>query len=134
MLALFGLGLALVVVVVLICAEVRSAWCEIALSNGVDVLVDPEMYEDILSRFQMAEEPHPWKRWDQAVLSVLRARRPRECEYLARTLAQETSREETAWCRGLRAPDGVSGNRARRFPVARTAPAATTGWGRANLR
>jgi hypothetical protein len=96
MLALVGLGLGFILATVLIRAELRSAWYEVALSNGMNVLVDPEMYEDILRRFRMSEEPDPAKRWDQTVLSVLRARRPREWEYLMRSLAQEKGQRKPA--------------------------------------
>jgi hypothetical protein len=96
MLALFGLALALVLVVAFIHAEIRSAWYEITLSSGIDVLVDPEMYEEIVRRYQMSDEPDSWKRWDEAVLSDLRMERPTEWEYIAFVHQREKLREQSA--------------------------------------
>jgi hypothetical protein len=92
MLALLGLALALTLIFAFIYTEVRLAWYEIRLSSGIGVLVSPEMHEEIVSRFQMSKEPDVWKRWDEAVLSVLRLERPAEWEYLTLIHERETMR------------------------------------------
>jgi hypothetical protein len=96
MLALLGLTLALVLLFAFIYTELRSAWYEITLSSGIEVLVDAEMYEEIVRRYQMSDEPDSWKRWDEAVLSDLRTERPTEWEYLALIHQQEKLREQSA--------------------------------------
>ena len=82
MLAFLGLALALILIFWFTYAALGAAWYEIMLSSGIDVLVSPEMYEEIVRRFQRSNEPDAWKRWDEAVLSVLRLERPAEWEYL----------------------------------------------------
>jgi hypothetical protein len=89
MLALLGLALALILIFAFIYTELRLAWYEIRLSSGIDVLVSPELHEEIVFRFQMSKEPDAWKRWDEAVLSVLRFERPAEWEYLTLIHEQE---------------------------------------------
>jgi hypothetical protein len=90
MLAVLGLALALVLIVASIHAELGAAWYEIPLSSGIDVLVSPETHEEIVRRFQMSNERDAWKRWDEAVLSVLRFERPTEWEYLTWIHERET--------------------------------------------
>jgi hypothetical protein len=57
MLALLGLAIALFLVIAFIKAEIRSAWPEMTLSNGVEVLVNPEMHREIVRRFRMSDDP-----------------------------------------------------------------------------
>jgi len=83
---LFGLALASILLVAFIRYELRTAWCGIVLSNGVDVLVSARSYEEIVHRFETSDEPDERERWDQAVLDVLHADRPYEWEFLAQTL------------------------------------------------
>ena len=91
MLALLGLTLALLLTAALIHAELRASLYEITLSNGMDVLVSPEMYEEIVQQFEMFDDPDLLKRWDQAVLTVLRVERPNEWRFLARSLGRDPS-------------------------------------------
>jgi hypothetical protein len=98
MLALLGLALALVLIVALIYAELHSAWYEVTLSNGIEVLVNPEMHEEIVRRFQMSNEPDVLKRWDEAVLSVLRLERPAEWEFLAYLQDSDNLQGQSANC------------------------------------
>jgi hypothetical protein len=91
MLTLLGLTLALVLMAAFIHAELRACLYEITLSNGLEVLVNPEMYEEIGRRFQMLDDPDLLRRWDRAVLNVLRAERPNEWRFLVRSLRQDTS-------------------------------------------
>jgi len=66
--------------------ELRSAICGITLSNGVEVLVGKKSYVEILRRYRRLHEPDPARRWDQAVLTVVREERPVEARLLGRTL------------------------------------------------
>jgi hypothetical protein len=93
MLMALGLTFALILIVVTIHSELRSASYGIALSNGVQVLVGPEMYREILNRYRTMDEPDDWTRWDQAVLDVLRPERPLEWKYLVRSLGYQVSTE-----------------------------------------
>jgi hypothetical protein len=86
MVILLGLVVVLILVVAFIHAEIRSAWCEIRLSNGVDVLVSPELCREIMQRFEMSDEPDVSQRWNQAVLAALHAERPQERSFLIREL------------------------------------------------
>jgi len=90
MLALLGLSVASLLVIAYVYTELRSTWFAVTLSNGLDVLVNPEMYKKVVRRYAMIDEPDVWKRWDQAVLSVLRVARPREWEFLVRALGPQT--------------------------------------------
>jgi len=91
MLALLGLTLALLLTAALTHAEFRASLYEITLSNGMDVLVSPEMYEEVVQQFEMSEDPDLLKRWDQATLTVVRAERPNEWRFLARSLGRDPS-------------------------------------------
>ena len=91
MLALLGLTLALLLTAAFIHAELRASLYEITLSNGMEVLVSPEMYEEIVQQFEMFDDPDLLKRWDQAVLNVLRVERPNEWRFLVRSLEQDPS-------------------------------------------
>jgi hypothetical protein len=91
MLALLGLTLALLLTAALIHAELRASLYEITLSNGVEVLVSPEMHEEIVQQFAMSDDPDLLRRWDQAALTVLRVERPNEWRLLARLLRRDTS-------------------------------------------
>jgi hypothetical protein len=86
-----GLGLGLVVVALFVRHELRSALYGIDLSNGVEVLVNRETYESIVSRFQAETEPDDLARWDHAVLDTLRPERPREWKFLVRSLGYRVS-------------------------------------------
>jgi hypothetical protein len=88
MLALLGLTLAWILVVAFILAQLRSSGSGVTLSNGLDVLVGPEMYEEIVQRYRRSDELDPWERWDHAVLDVIRPERPLEWRFLARSLGQ----------------------------------------------
>jgi hypothetical protein len=88
MLWLLGGCLTLVVVVTYVHAEIRSTWYGITLSNGMDVLVSPGMYREIVQQYATLDEPDNWKRWDQAVLRVIRHERPDEWKLLVRALGQ----------------------------------------------
>jgi hypothetical protein len=74
---------------VLVHAELRASLYEITLSNGMEVLVSPEMYEEIVHQFGMFDDPDLLKRWDQATLTVVRAERPNEGRFLARSLGRD---------------------------------------------
>lgn len=94
MLVLLGSTLSLILIGAALCFEIRSAVCGIALSNGVEVLVSPEMYREILYRYQTSDLDDDLERWDQAILDVLRPVRPREWRYLVRTLGYHISEEK----------------------------------------
>ena len=87
MLILLGLTVTTIITAAYIHSELRSTWFGLTLSNGMEVLVSPEMYEGVVRRYQASGEPDAWKRWDQSVLGVLRAERPNEWRFLARALA-----------------------------------------------
>jgi len=91
MLALLGLTLVLLLTAALIHAEFRASLYEITLSNGMDVLVSPEMYEEVVQQFEMFEDPDLLERWDRAALTVVRAERPSEWRFLARSLGRDPS-------------------------------------------
>ena len=91
MFALLGVTLGLLFITVLIHAELRASLYEITLSNGMDLLVSPEMYGEIVRQFEMFDDPDLLKRWDQAALNVLRVERPNEGRFLARSLGQDMS-------------------------------------------
>src|SRR3954462_14108007 len=67
-------------------SELRSASYGTVLSNGMEVLVSPEMYRAIVDRYRSLEGLDTSRRWDQAILDVLRPVRPNECRFLARSL------------------------------------------------
>jgi hypothetical protein len=89
MLALLGLTCALLLATAIIHAEFRASLYEITLSNGMEVLVTPEMHGEIVQQFEIFDDPDLSRRWDQAVLSILRAERPNEWRFLARSLARD---------------------------------------------
>jgi hypothetical protein len=91
MLALLGLTIAILFMAAIIHAELRASLYEITLSNGMDVLVSREMYEEIVRRFEMFDDPDLLQRWDQAVVNVLRAERPNEWRFVVRSLRQDAS-------------------------------------------
>jgi hypothetical protein len=93
MLVILGSTLSLILIGAAVYYEIRTAVCGIALSNGVEVLVSPEMYREILHRYQMGDLDDEREQWDQAILDVLRPVRPREWKYLARTLGYQVSGE-----------------------------------------
>jgi hypothetical protein len=93
MLVPIALTLALIMVAAAVHSELRSASCGIALSNGVEVLVSPEMYREIVHQYRTMDEPDDLKRWDQAVLDALRPERPNEWKYLVRTLGYQVATE-----------------------------------------
>jgi hypothetical protein len=91
-----SIGLVLAVVVVgVVHREIRSAYQGVTLSNGTDVLVSPAEYEEILARFEALEDSAAYpdldddRLWDEAILGVLRAKRPVESRFLARSLSAE---------------------------------------------
>ncbi len=86
MLALLGVALTSVLFWTFLRHELRTAYHGITLSNGVDVLVSPEMYREILRRYGTLDEPDDARRWDQAVLNVMRPVRPHEWRFLVETL------------------------------------------------
>jgi hypothetical protein len=102
MLLAIGLTLGVIVVVLAVRYELRSALYGISLSNGVEVLVNEETYGSIVHRFQTETEPDDAVRWDHAVLDTLRPVRPREWRFLVRSLHYRV------------APATVAGRRARR--------------------
>jgi hypothetical protein len=91
MLALLGLTLALLLTAALIHADIHASLYEVTLSNGKEVLVGLEMYEEIMQHFAMLNDPDVLRRWDQAILSVVRAERPNEWRFLVRSLGWDTS-------------------------------------------
>jgi hypothetical protein len=99
-----GLTLALIVVVLAVRHELRSALYGISLSNGVEVLVNHETYGAIVRRFQTETEIEPdvRSRWDDAILATLRPERPEEWKFLVRSLSYRV------------APAGIAGRRSRR--------------------
>jgi hypothetical protein len=102
MLLAIGLTVAVIVVVLAVRYELRSAFYEIPLSNGVPILVNQATYGSIVRRFQTETEPDDLIRWDHAVLDTLRPERPREWRFLVRSLGDRV------------APTRVAGRRARR--------------------
>jgi len=103
MLAILGLTIALILITVLAHSSLHSAFYGITLSNGVDVLVSPEMYREIVRQYKIGDEPDELERWDQAVLDVLRPERPNEWKYLVRSLGYKVSGEIHATRRRRRA-------------------------------
>jgi hypothetical protein len=93
MLLFLGLTFAIISIAAAIHHELRSAAYGIELSNGIEVLVSPEMYRDIVHQYRTLDEPEDWKRWDQAVLDVLRPGRPREWKFLAQSLGYQVTGE-----------------------------------------
>ncbi len=91
MLALLGLTLAVLLTAAIIHAELRASLYEITLSNGMNVLVGPEMYEEIVEQFEMFNDPDLLRGWDQAALTVVRVERPNEWRFLARSLGRDLS-------------------------------------------
>jgi hypothetical protein len=90
-LALLGVALASILFVAYIRHELRTAYYGITLSNGVDVLVSPEMYREILQRYGTLDDPDDGRRWDRAVLEVMRPVRPLEGRFLLETLGSGRS-------------------------------------------
>jgi hypothetical protein len=86
MLMSLAVAFGLVMVGVVAYSELRSANCGTALSNGMEVLVSPEMYRAIVDRYRSLEGLDASRRWDQAILDVLRPVRPNEYRFLARSL------------------------------------------------
>jgi len=86
-----SLAVASILIVTFVRHTIRTAWYGVTLSNNVDVLVSPSMYEEIIERFRTSDVPDPEERWDRAILSVIRAERPHEWRFLARTLGREKS-------------------------------------------
>jgi hypothetical protein len=92
--------------------EVRSAYCGIALSNGVEVMVSPELHRAIMERYrsegeaeaeaELELEPEPLRRWDRAVLDVLRLERPNEWRFLVRSLGPQAAVGESLGARRQR--------------------------------
>lgn len=67
-----------------------SSACEcVTLSNGVEVLVSLAAYEEIERRHATSDHREGSNRWDEAVLRVIEANRPRECHYLRETLGHD---------------------------------------------
>src|SRR5258707_8390419 len=93
MLLFLGLTVAIIAIAAAIHYELRSAAYGIELSNGVEVLVSPEMYRDIVHQYRTLDEPDGWKRWDQAVLDALRPGRPQEWEFLPQSLGYPVTGE-----------------------------------------
>src|SRR4051812_18913618 len=89
MVASIGVMLALILLGSWLCREIGSASVEVTLSNGVDVLVSPEMYRAILHQYGTLDGPDHRSRWDQAVLMVMRPVRPRESRFLLGTLGDD---------------------------------------------
>jgi hypothetical protein len=86
MLVSLGVAFGLVLVGVVVYSELRSASCGTALSNGMEVLVSPEMYRAIVARYRSLEDFDLVRRWDRAILEVLRPVRPNEYRFLVRSL------------------------------------------------
>ncbi len=107
MLTLLGVALVAILFGALLRHELRTAYHGITLSNGVDVLVGPEMYREILLRYGTLDEPDDARRWDRAVLDVMHPVRPRECRFLAATLGDARSELES----GVGRPRGYVGVR-----------------------
>jgi hypothetical protein len=111
MLLAIGSTLALIVVVLAVRHELRSALYGISLSNGVEVLMDHETYGAIVRRFHTETEPEPddLTRWDHAVLDTLRPQRPQEWKLLVCSLRYRVAPAHT----------GVAGRRSRRTQTVR---------------
>jgi hypothetical protein len=86
MLVSLGLSLGVILIAAAIHSELRSAYYGIALSNGVEVLVSPAMYREIVRQYRMRDDRDTADGWDQTVLEVLRSERPQESRLLARSL------------------------------------------------
>jgi len=80
------LALGLILIGAAIHFELRSAYYGVSLSNGIEVLVTPEMYRAIVTRYRSGEESEALERWDEAILEVLRPERPNEWKFLVRSL------------------------------------------------
>jgi hypothetical protein len=91
MLVALGVTLGMILIGAAIHSELRRAWYGLTLSNGVQVLVSPATYRAILARYRALDEPEAWRRWDDAILDVLRPQRPHEWRYLARSLGYHVS-------------------------------------------
>jgi hypothetical protein len=102
MLTLLGVALTSTLLWAALRHDLRIAYHGITLSNGVDVLVSPEMYREVLSRYGTLDEPDAARRWDRAVLDVLRPVRPLEWRFWVETL--EAAGSEVA--AGAGRPDG----------------------------
>jgi hypothetical protein len=102
MLLAIGLTLAVIVVVLAVRYELRSALYEVPLSNGVPVLVNQETYGSIVRRFQTETEPDDLIRWDDAVLDTLRPQRPQEWKFLVRSLGYRVAPTSGARLRARR--------------------------------
>jgi hypothetical protein len=103
MLLAFGLTCALILIAAAVHSELRSASYGIVLSNGVEVLVNPEMYREVLCLYRVMDDPDEWARWDQAVLDILRPERPLEWKFLVRSLGYQVSAEGFGTHRRLQA-------------------------------
>jgi hypothetical protein len=99
MVVFISLTLTLILIALFVDAELRSSLCGIALSNGVEVLVGREIYEEIIRQTRTIDGRVDWKRWDRAILEAIRLERPIESRFLARTLGRripETKRRGRA--------------------------------------
>src|SRR4051794_6246971 len=94
MLWLLMLALVAVSIAAFVRSEIRSACCGIALSNGLEVLVDREAHEEILRRLEATDPTAVWKRWDHVILNTIRDEHPEEWRFLARSLLRETRSHE----------------------------------------
>jgi len=90
MLSLLVLALAVLVIAAFVHSEIRSACSGFTLSNGMEVIVGRDEYGAIIRRFNSADAPATWKRWDHIILTTIRAEHPEEWRYLMRALRQET--------------------------------------------
>jgi len=86
MLVSLGLSLGVILLAAAIYSELRSAYYGLVLSNGVEVLVSPGMYREIVRQYRMRDDHDTADGWDQTVLEVLRSERPQESRLLARSL------------------------------------------------
>jgi hypothetical protein len=93
MLVALGIALGCIVIAAAVHSEIRAAQCGVVLSNGVEVLVSPQMYRAIEDRYAARGEADAWQCWDEAVLEVLRPVRPNEWKFLVRSLGYHVAPE-----------------------------------------
>jgi hypothetical protein len=91
MLTLLGVALSSILFWAVLRHELRTAYHGITLSNGIEVLLSPEMYREVLTLYGRLDEPDNARRWDLAVLDVMRPSRPREWRFLVGTLEVDLS-------------------------------------------